>query len=146
MTRADWAHSLPQASLNGIYQAPAERMVGLEAAAHAAGHALFRLDLAHVASKSTLLDTFAQALAFPEHFGHNWDALADCLADLAWHPAKGYVLVLEHSDAYARAHRQDWHTLVSVLESAAENWQEAQRPFRVLTDLAHPSEDIRPLP
>ncbi|MDQ1645227.1 MAG: hypothetical protein QOJ50_1411 [Cryptosporangiaceae bacterium] len=33
--------------------------------------------------KSGLLAELARALSFPRHFGHNWDALADVLTDLA---------------------------------------------------------------
>jgi RNAse (barnase) inhibitor barstar len=33
-------------------------------------------------TKAEALDAFAEALAFPDWFGHNLDALADCLADV----------------------------------------------------------------
>ena len=32
-----------------------------------------------------------KALRFPEWFGHNWDALTDCLLDMGWLPAAGYA-------------------------------------------------------
>ncbi len=31
-----------------------------------------------------LFAEWAGALGFPAYFGHNWDAFADCLTDLAW--------------------------------------------------------------
>ncbi|HQR48393.1 MAG TPA: barstar family protein, partial [Steroidobacteraceae bacterium] len=58
-----------------------------------------RIDLFDCRSKSELLDRVAAALDFPSTFGHNWDALFDCLADLGWRPATGYVLVFEHAAA-----------------------------------------------
>lgn len=50
------------------------------------------LDGAAIASREALLDACATALEFPGWYGRNWDALADCLRDLSWLPADGYLL------------------------------------------------------
>ena len=42
-----------------------------------------RVDLAGCSDKATLLARLAAALQFPDWFGHNWDALSDCLTDLS---------------------------------------------------------------
>lgn len=34
-----------------------------------------------IASREELFDALAEALSFPEYFGRNWDAVADCLSD-----------------------------------------------------------------
>lgn len=52
------------------------------AAAAGAGYAVHVLPARRSGSKQQLLAELASALAFPGWFGHNWDALADCLADL----------------------------------------------------------------
>ena len=52
------------------------------------------------ASEEDLFRALASALQFPDYFGHNWDALEDCLTDLSWLAAEGHVLVFEsfHAD------------------------------------------------
>jgi RNAse (barnase) inhibitor barstar len=43
-------------------------------------------------SKTALLEFLKEALHFPDYFGFNWDALNDCLADVA-KGAEKFVLV-----------------------------------------------------
>jgi hypothetical protein len=80
------------------------------------GLALARIDL-----RQPVLDAFAQALAFPDWFGRNWDALEDCLTDLSWREAGGHVLLLEGNGSE--------RMLVDVLRSAAQFWAGQAKPF-----------------
>ena len=81
------------------------------------GLALARVDL-----REPVFDAFSRALGFPDWFGRNWDALEDCLTDLSWRPAEGYVLLLEGADAASGV-------LLEVLEAAAEFWAGQGKPF-----------------
>ncbi|MFF7216009.1 barstar family protein [Streptomyces sp. NPDC008238] len=47
------------------------------------GGLFFRLDGGELTHPIALFRTFARELSFADYFGHNWDALADCLHD--WH-------------------------------------------------------------
>jgi RNAse (barnase) inhibitor barstar len=89
-----------------------------------------RVDLAGCLDKSQLLERIAAALGFPGWFGHNWDALFDCLADLSWRPATGYVLVLEHASGLRSATPEVFDTALAILEDAAAAWQSRGVPFR----------------
>jgi RNAse (barnase) inhibitor barstar len=115
----------------GIYQLPAD-FAALEAAAAENDFALWRIDLAGVRSKQELLDAIARALAFPEWFGSNWDALEDCLTDLAWCVASGYVLILVNAGAFAAAQPEEFETALEVFDGAAEYWYDEDVPFWVL--------------
>ena len=70
------------------------------------------------------LQSIAGALAFPDWFGQNWDALEDCLSDLSWRKAQGHVLMFEHAAA-----GDDLGILLDVLASSAESWAERGKPF-----------------
>lgn len=48
------------------------------------------------ATKASVLGALAAELAFPEWFGHNWDALADCLSELP-----RVAIVISHPGAHA---------------------------------------------
>jgi hypothetical protein len=47
-----------------------------------------------VSEKKAAIAAIAEALSFPDWFGHNLDALYDSLTDLSWLPAGEYVLVV----------------------------------------------------
>ncbi|RSS60648.1 hypothetical protein EF912_09315 [Streptomyces sp. WAC07061] len=95
------------------------------AAAEEAGWHVVRLDLDGVRSKAALMRRCARALAAPEWFGGNWDALADVLADLSWLPeAPARLLAVTSWRGYAAERPQDWATLTEVLEGAVDFWRE----------------------
>jgi hypothetical protein len=98
-------------------------------AATAAGLALWRIDIGHVHDRDGFTGLVSKALKFPEWFGGNWDAFEDCLTDLSWHPASGYVLVLEHGKHFGAGHKHEFVTATEVLEGAASFWQEQGKPF-----------------
>ena len=112
----------------GVYlTGPDTRLIA--EAAQAAGLALWRVDIGHVHDKLGFTGLVAKALAFPTWFGGNWDAFEDCLGDLSWHPAPGYVLLLEHGKHFGAGHKQDFSSAVEVLDGVAGYWQGQGKPF-----------------
>lgn len=89
-------------------------------------------------TSSSLFDEFARALSFPDYFGHNWDALEECLADLEWLPAKGYILLISDAHAVLPDDEEEYATLLEVLDDAGEAWSKGQTadgrcaPFHVV--------------
>jgi RNAse (barnase) inhibitor barstar len=87
---------------------------------------------------SALFGEFARALDFPDYFGHNWDALEECLADFEWLPAKGYILLIAEAQAVLPDDEEEYETLLEVLNDAGEAWSKGQTadgrraPFHVL--------------
>lgn len=81
------------------------------------------LDLGGVTDKAGLMDRCARALALPDWFGRNWDALADSLADRELWPGesveRGLLIVVRNWEAYAVARPGEWETAVEVFGQAA---------------------------
>jgi RNAse (barnase) inhibitor barstar len=100
-------------------------------------------------TKAALLGEFARALAFPPHFGRNWDALEDCLTDLEWLPAAGHVIVVTHADQVLAGSPGEYATFIAILETAGREWATPRttgvprpaRPFHVI--LAVPARSRR---
>ena len=102
----------------------------------AAAHAHLKLatvDLAHAKDRTALFAELDRALKLPEHFGHNWDALADVLEDRDWLGKSGRVIVLHGSAAYRREHPTDWTTLEDLFAEASEFWKERHLGFWIFT-------------
>lgn len=130
--KADFAEILtPQGS--GVYLAPPDP-AALRQAAQAVGLAWFNVDLARVADKKSLMAACRAELGFPETFGGNWDALADCLQDFSWRAAPGYVVNLGQAAALARSAPQDFQQLLEILSDAARYWQKRGVMFMALVD------------
>ena len=83
-----------------------------------------RLDVVTVDAKESVFDGMARALAFPDWFGRNWDALEDVLGDLSWRKGDGHVVIFRTFPA-----GEDLGILVDVLRSTAEYWAGRGKPF-----------------
>jgi len=93
----------------------------LRAALQSAGIATFELDGKPIRSRDDLLRGLATAMEFPNYFGMNWDAVIDCLRDLAdRQPAEGYVLFLHGAEGLWREGLVWMGELVEVWLTAAE--------------------------
>jgi RNAse (barnase) inhibitor barstar len=86
----------------------------------AQGGRVVRIHASRLLQESELFSVFARELNFPSYFGHNWDALVDCLSDehVVGHSPDGVVVVIENAELlHAAAHLT---ILVSVFAQAAE--------------------------
>jgi RNAse (barnase) inhibitor barstar len=73
-----------------------------------------------------LLTECARALDFPDYFGHNWDALEECLIDLEWLPAKGYILFITDAGYVLPDDEEEYETFLEILRDAGEAWGSGQ--------------------
>jgi RNAse (barnase) inhibitor barstar len=73
-------------------------------------------------STAGLFADIAEALEFPDYFGHNWDALEECLADLEWLSGRGYVFVFTEAELILPDEEAEFATFLEVLNDAGEAW------------------------
>lgn len=79
-----------------------------------------------IKSKEELFTSLAKKLEFPAYFGHNWDALDECLADLSWIDAPR-VTILHEDLPLVDASEQS--TYLDILESSMRT---GCKPLRVM--------------
>ncbi len=78
---------------------------------------------AHIRKKRELFGVMRKHLHFPGYFGGNWDALHDCLRDLAWLPDDAEIILRHESLPFADGshHRATYFELLqSLLERSPE--------------------------
>ncbi|MGB8337244.1 MAG: barstar family protein [Burkholderiales bacterium] len=117
----------------GVYQLVSdETHTEIEKTAKAAKLAYFHIEGKKIEKKEQFLNHASVAMHFPEYFGGNWDAFADCLEDLSWHDAPGYVVLFDHYDGLASHAHGQFDTLLEIFHSATEYWKEQEKPMVVL--------------
>ena len=129
----DWAVLFSSYLNSGVYYVNADTNIGMvKKAASEHGLDFLHVDLKKVTSKADLLNKVARALNFPEYFGMNWDALSDCLMDLSWKPAAGYVLLLTGIHLFAGQSPADIKIFSNILDSSANYWKHKKVPFYIV--------------
>ncbi len=97
------------------------------------GFVVKRIEGRRCATKGALLSEFARALEFPSYFGQNWDAFEECLTDLSWMSAAGYLIVVTNAEQILRGHEEDYATFIDIVRAAGLEWAATRAiPFRVV--------------
>lgn len=100
---------------------------------HTVEHAGWRfahVDGWHGDTKKEFLEAVGEALGFPDHYGRNFDALADCLQDVRAGDSQGTVLLWDGWGPFARNERRAFSVALSVLGTRVN--AERGGPFAVL--------------
>jgi RNAse (barnase) inhibitor barstar len=93
---------------------------------------LFHLSALDIETKEQLFDSIAIAMEFPDYFGRNWDALIDCLRDMSWVSASGYVLAVYGAEQFWRRQERLAGAFVEVWLFVAEFWGKHEKPFHLV--------------
>ena len=104
--------------------------------------AFFHVDGRNVQRKEQLMTALQTSLGLPAHFGQNWDALEECLTDLAPVDGPGYFLLYDHIDGLLQAHPDQFETLVEILRDAVSSWQEDDMRMTVVLAGSRPPKGV----
>ena len=122
------------------YASAADVTPAFRSGLQSAGIASFDLDGGPLRTRDDLLRGIADAMRFPEYFGMNWDAVIDCLRDLAdRQPAEGYVLLLHAAERLWRQGLPWMGELVEVWLTAAEESAHDGIPLHLVFVSASPA-------
>lgn len=120
----------PLASPHAVVALPPQGVDAVQQAARAAALPCQVVELGQARSRADVLTGIAQQLAFPAHFGHNLDALYDCLTDGPTGSAPGGRVIVLHQipgDALLDAHTRE--SILDCFRDAADFWADhPQRP------------------
>ncbi len=120
----DALENLLEENHGGVWYLPNHADVkAVQACAKRHGFAYFHIEGKNISRKEQLLNHAATALRLPEDFGHNWDALEECLTDMEWVDADGYLIYYDHIDGFLNAHPDQFETLVEILRDAVASWK-----------------------
>ena len=108
---------------------------------------IFQLDAGRMKNLEGLYDEMSSVLSLPDYFGRNFNALEECLTDLEWIQANGYLVVIKNADLLLSDEPfESLEGLLSVLEDVGREWgveiaegnvwDRAALPFHVILELS----------
>ncbi|NML22674.1 barstar family protein [Pseudoflavitalea sp. G-6-1-2] len=125
-----------QSGQNGVYICPSLRDDLDILRTHALSKKIkcYSINALFIPNRSGLFRALHEVAELPDYFGHNFDALEECLLDYSFAPASGYLFAFTHSKILRDMLGEEYAVLTAVFENAAANWQKEGVFFKLLTD------------
>ena len=87
------------------------------------GILLVEADAALMMNYEGLFRELAAVFQFPDYFGKNYNALDECITDLEWLPAEGYLFMVKNSaHLMIEESGDDLRVLLRILDEAGKEW------------------------
>jgi RNAse (barnase) inhibitor barstar len=86
----------------------------------------------NITDKESFIHVLAEKMSFPSYFGENWDALEECLRDLDWLNADGYMIVYDQFEVFAEREPQQFEVALDIFQTSVDYWKEIDVPFVIL--------------
>lgn len=131
----DYTETLANTEIAGVFEIPEGGSSALLAAASANAYLVYRIDFRKARSREEMLKSIGDSMGLPPWFGNNYDALVDCLCDLGWAVAPGYVLIVENCHNAHNVAAPDFNMILDLMAEIADSWREQGKPFWCFVDL-----------
>jgi len=135
--KADFS-KLVETGASGVYRCHSALAESALGAATQRGMRVEKVALTGSRDKNAFLNAVSGALAFPDYFGHNWDAFYDCLVELEHGKGEGLLVLLRDASGFARAEPDEFAAAVDALQDAADFWEGEQKTLLVVVELEAP--------
>jgi len=138
MSHDELLATLEDANAGGVFHLPAHCRERVRQAAAKVGFACFQVSLAGCSHLDEVLARLGSGLDFPGWYGHNLDALKDCLSDLSWAEAAGYVLMIDDAGPFLAREPATFAVLGEVFSATIAEWRAQGYPMWIFLDLPAP--------
>jgi len=128
----DWSAIFGSYLKSGVYMITRGTCLDIRNAAQTGGLEFIEVNLRDVIGKKDFLKKTAGALGFPAYFGMNWDAFSDCLTDMVWKPAAGYVVLFNYYYIFKVNDPADAKTARRIFDSVVQYWSDKKVPFFIV--------------
>lgn len=83
--------------------------------------------------KQSLFEEFSKKLEFPDYFGFNWDAFADCMTDLSWVDSdKSLFIIYNNSQKFREKNTEEWRIFQDILLETIDYWRDRKRLVTII--------------
>ena len=83
------------------------------------------IDGSKTKDKDSFLTEIANAFNFPGYYGHNLDALWECIRDLEWIEKENYILIIKHGDDFLSNEPMKTRTdIIKLLQDVCLDWSD----------------------
>jgi RNAse (barnase) inhibitor barstar len=98
---------------------------GIDPATSFLGWRLARINGSEAKTLKGFYNQMAEALDFPDYFGHNLDSLDELLNDLQWIKENRIIIYIKDSAAWLSAEKSGdkLTTVLDLMEATAEDWK-----------------------
>lgn len=107
-----WVHVLAKST-------PLDRSI---AATRTIGGQVVQLDAASMRDLEGLFRAYVREFSFPEYFGWNWAAYAECMESLEWLPARSYLTIIANAESLLADDPLDLPTFLRQLRDIGQAW------------------------